>query len=214
LQILKGAPIVEGRPGATLPHIDFVKLKSDLIEKHGDQIKDVDVMSSAMYPKVFDEYAEFVKKYGPVDKLDTRTFFAGPEIAHEINVEIEKGKTLHVITLAKGDLMKTGEREVFFELNGQMRSVMVKDNEAMKEIHVHPKALKGVRGSVGAPMPGEVLEIKVKVGDKIEKGQQLAILSAMKMEMVVQSPLAGVIKSISAAKGMKLEGDDLLMDIE
>lgn len=79
---------------------------------------------------------------------------------------------------------------------------------------MHPKALKGVKGSVGAPMPGEVLDVKVKVGDKVEKGQQLAILSAMKMEMVVQSPVAGVIKSISATKGMKLEGDDLLMDIE
>jgi len=71
-----------------------------------------------------------------------------------------------------------------------------------------------VKGSVGAPMPGEVLAVKVKVGDKVEKGQPLAILSAMKMEMIVQSPVTGVVKNISAAKGMKLEGDDLLLDIE
>lgn len=51
-------------------------------------------------------------------------------------MEIERGKTLHVVTLAKGDLKRTGEREVFFELNGQVRSVMVKDNEAMKVRHV------------------------------------------------------------------------------
>lgn len=63
-------------------------------------------------------------------------------------------------------------------------------------------------------MPGEVIAIKVKKGDKVEKGQQLAIMSAMKMEMVVQSPLAGVVKNISVDAGMKLEGDDLLMDIE
>lgn len=81
-------------------------------------------------------------------------------------------------------------------------------------MHIHPKAVKGVKGSVGAPMPGEVLAIKVKVGDKVEKGQPLAILSAMKMEMIVQAPITGVIKSISAEKGMKLEGDDLLLDIE
>jgi len=79
---------------------------------------------------------------------------------------------------------------------------------------VHPKAVKSEKGSVGAPMPGEVLAIKVKVGDKIEKGQPLAILSAMKMEMIVQAPVGGVVKSISAEKGMKLEGDDLLLDIE
>lgn len=79
---------------------------------------------------------------------------------------------------------------------------------------MHPKAVKSEKGSVGAPMPGEVLAVKVKVGDKIEKGQPLAILSAMKMEMIVQAPVGGVVKSISAEKGMKLEGDDLLLDIE
>ena len=47
-------------------------------------------------------------------------------------VEIERGKTLHVKTLAKGDKNKLGEREVFFELNGHMRSVFVKDEEALK----------------------------------------------------------------------------------
>lgn len=63
-------------------------------------------------------------------------------------------------------------------------------------------------------MPGEVIDIKVKKGDTVEKGQPLAIMSAMKMEMVVQAPIAGVIKSISVDVGMKLEGDDLLMNIE
>lgn len=47
-------------------------------------------------------------------------------------MEIEKGKSLTINTLAKGDLTKSGEREVFFELNGQMRSVIIKDKEAMK----------------------------------------------------------------------------------
>jgi len=79
---------------------------------------------------------------------------------------------------------------------------------------VHPKALKGVRGSVGAPMPGVVLDIKVNVGDEVKRQQPLAVLSAMKMEMVVQSPLDGVVKNVAVERGMKLEGDDLLMDIE
>jgi len=47
-------------------------------------------------------------------------------------VELEKGKTLSINTLAKSNLTSTGEREVFFELNGQMRSVIVKDKEATK----------------------------------------------------------------------------------
>jgi len=71
-----------------LPPIDLVKLKSELVEKHGEHIQDTDVISAALYPKVFDDYEEFRKNYGPVDKLDTKTFFVGPEIAHEINVRI------------------------------------------------------------------------------------------------------------------------------
>jgi len=47
-------------------------------------------------------------------------------------VEIEKGKTLNINTVAKSDLSKSGEREVFFELNGQLRSVIVKDKQASK----------------------------------------------------------------------------------
>jgi len=58
-------------------------------------------------------------------------------------VEIERGKTLHIVVLAKGDLNKQGEREVFFELNGQMRTMLVKDREALKVVYqwlssVHP----------------------------------------------------------------------------
>lgn len=47
-------------------------------------------------------------------------------------VELERGKTLHIKALALGDLNKAGQREVFFELNGQLRSVLVKDTLAMK----------------------------------------------------------------------------------
>lgn len=63
-------------------------------------------------------------------------------------------------------------------------------------------------------MPGEVVDIKVKEGDKVEKGQPVLVLSAMKMEMVVTAPASGMVRSIAVEKKMKLEGDDLLMDIE
>jgi pyruvate carboxylase len=87
LQILKGAPVVEGRPGASIPLVDFDKLRAELKDKHGsDNIKDTDVLSAALYPKAFDDFFKFRQLYGPVDKLDTRTFFIGPDIAHEMQV--------------------------------------------------------------------------------------------------------------------------------
>lgn len=125
------------------------------------------------------------------------------------------GKTLGIKTLAiSEDLTENGELEVFFELNGTLRSVFIKDKEAQKEMHIHPKAVKSDKKQVGAPMPGTVIDVRVKVGDKVEKGMPLIILSAMKMETVVQSPVAGVIKSMDVNMGMKLEAEDLLLTME
>ncbi|XP_005101888.1 pyruvate carboxylase, mitochondrial isoform X2 [Aplysia californica] len=213
-KVLKGAQKIEGRPGASLPPLDFEEIRDELQDKYGSGVTEEDVMSAALYPKVTDEYLDFKGKYGPVDKLDTKTFLVGPKIASETEVSLEKGKSLSIVTLAVGDLSATGTREVFFELNGQLRSVRIKDTEAQKEMHVHPKALQGVRGSVGAPMPGTVIDIKVKEGEEVEKGQPLLVLSAMKMEMVVSAPLAGKVKLVAVSKDMKLEGDDLLVEIE
>uniref|UniRef100_A0A671PYW6 Pyruvate carboxylase, mitochondrial n=1 Tax=Sinocyclocheilus anshuiensis TaxID=1608454 RepID=A0A671PYW6_9TELE len=212
-KVLKSLPRVEGRPGASLPPMDFQALEKQLRDSHGDEITPEDVMSAAMYPKVFQEFKEFTRTFGPVDCLDTRLFLDGPKIAEEFEVELERGKTLHIKALALGDLNKAGQREVFFELNGQLRSVLVKDTVAMKEMHFHPKALKDVRGQIGAPMPGKVVEVKVKQGQKVEKGQPLCVLSAMKMEMVVNSPLSGTVAKIYVTADSTLEGDDLILEI-
>lgn len=83
-----------------------------------------------------------------------------------------------------------------------------------QELHIHPKAQKTIKGEVGAPMPGAVIEIRVAEGDRVEKGAALVVLSAMKMEMVVQAPVTGIVKSLAVSTGMRLEGEDLLMTIE
>lgn len=62
-----------------------------------------------------------------------------------LQVELERGKILHIKALALGDLNKAGQREVFFELNGQLRSVLVKDTVAMKVLRKH--AGRGLVGS-------------------------------------------------------------------
>ncbi|KAJ6636261.1 Pyruvate carboxylase, mitochondrial [Pseudolycoriella hygida] len=213
-KVLKDMPRVEGRPGASLPPLDFDKLRADIRETY-PKATDRDVMSAALYPQVTKDFLNFRDQYGPVDKLDTRIFLTGPKVGEEFEVTIEKGKTLGIKTLAMAeDLTANGEKEVFFELNGQLRSVFIRDKEATKDVAFHPKATKGNKDEVGAPMPGTVIDIRVKVGDHVEKGQPLVVLSAMKMEMVVQAPRAGTIKSLEISNGMKLEGEDLIAVIE
>lgn len=85
-QILKGQQGLDGRPGESLPPVDFDKLKADLVEKHGHDVKEQHVISAALYPKVTDDFLEFHDKYGPVDTLDTKIFFVGPKVAQEMEV--------------------------------------------------------------------------------------------------------------------------------
>ena len=68
------------------------------------------------------DFFTFKEKYGPSTPcLDTTTFLKGPDIAETVNVEIEKGKILHIVPMAKSELNEAGQREVYFELNGQLR---------------------------------------------------------------------------------------------
>jgi len=136
-------------------------------------------------------------------------------VAEEFEVTIERGKTLHINTLAMAaDLTADGCREVFFELNGQLRSVLIRDVEATKEMVIHPKADRGNKLSVGAPMNATILDVRVAPGDVVTKGQPLVVLSAMKMEMVVQAPADGRVKAVEVNGGMKVTADDLLVTLE
>lgn len=213
-KVLRDYPRVEGRPGESLAPLDFTALGASLRETF-PSASERDVMSAALYPQVTKDFLAFKDKYGPVDKMDTRIFLVGPKVGEEFEVTIERGKTLGIKTLAVAeDLTEGGEREVFFELNGTLRSVLILDKDASKEIHIHPKADKANKNQVGAPMPGTVIDIRVKQGEKIEKGTPLVILSAMKMETVVQSPVAGVIKTIEVSMGSKLDAEDLIITLE
>ena len=81
-------------------------------------------------------------------------------------------------------------------------------------MEVHPKADRANKLSVGSPMNASVLDVRVSEGDRVTKGQPLVVLSAMKMEMVVQAPADGVVKAVEVGQGAKVTADDLLVTLE
>lgn len=178
---LRGRRKLDKRPGLTLEPLDLQKIKTDINEKFGSA-SECDVASYAMYPKVFEDYRKFTSKYGDLSVLPTRYFLARPEVGEEFHVELEKGKVLILKLLAVGPLSEqTGQREVFFEMNGEVRSLSVADNKAAVENISRPKADSSDSSQVGAPMSGVVVEVRVHEGGEVKKGDPVAVLSAMKM---------------------------------
>src|SRR5262245_3800319 len=70
------------------------------------------------------------------------------------------------------------------------------------------------RQRVSVPMPGKVIEVLVSEGDRVEKGQGLVIVEAMKMENEVRSPIAGEVREIKVKPGDAVEGGAVLIIIE
>lgn len=177
---------LDKRPGLFLEPLDLAKIKKD-IQKKWRSASECDVASYAMYPKVFEDYKKFIQKYGDLSVLPTKYFLSRPEIGEEFHVELEKGKVLILKLLAVGPLSDTtGQREVFYEMNGEVRQVTVDDNKAAVENTSRPKADPGDSSQVGASMSGVVVELRVKEGSEVKKSDPILILSAMKM---VCSPL-------------------------
>jgi len=211
--IIRDKPRIDGRPGATLEPLDLKKIKADLRSKFGKHITDADVSSYAMYPKVFEEYQAMLEKYGDLSVLPTRFFLAKPEIGEEMHIPIEKGKTLIIRLLAVGSVDEArGMRDVWFEVNGEVRAVPVEDKSAATETVRREKA-SADPGSVGAPMSGVVVEVRVKEGQEVKKGDILCVQSAMKMESAVSAPVSGHIKRVTVAEGDSLNQGDLLVEI-
>ncbi|MEC5422821.1 pyruvate carboxylase [Virgibacillus sp. C22-A2] len=212
--ILKGKEAITVRPGELLDPVDFTQLKNVLFKALDRQVTSFDLISHALYPKVFMDYHKFYETYGDLSVLDTPTFFYGMKLGEEIEVEIEQGKTLFVRLLSISEAQTNGTRVVYFELNGQSREIVVKDESIQSELTSRPKADKDNEKQIGASMPGTVLEVLCKQGDKINKGDYLLINEAMKMETTVQAPFTGVIKSIYVKQGETIAVDDLMIEFE
>lgn len=212
--ILKGREPISVRPGELLEPVDFNDLKETLFHKLDRQVTSFDMISYALYPKVFMDNQSFIEQYGDMSVLDTPTFFYGMRLGEEIEVEIEQGKTLIVKLVSVGEAQVDGTRTIYFELNGQPREVVVRDENVKASVQARPKADKSNTKHIGATMPGTVIKVITAKGEKVKKGDHLMITEAMKMETTVQAPFEGVIKDIYVENNEAIHVGDLLIEFE
>jgi pyruvate carboxylase len=209
----RGLEPVEGRPGASLDDYNFETAENELKSTYGEnQITSKETLSHALYPDVFVDWKNFESVYGNVGSLPTHIFLNPLKEGDEIELELEKGRELLIKCISLGQVRPDGTRVVAFEVNGERWFMPVTDNSSQTEGSQREKA--SGPGSVGSPMPGVVVGLKVKVGDTIEEGETVATLSAMKMESNIPANKSGKIARVLVNVGDKVEGDDLIIQIE
>ncbi len=115
---------------------------------------------------------------------------------------LKDGRSHNVVVLD----IDAKNKEVKLEINNRQYSVIVKDDMDMLIEEMGFAAEGESKGNdVKAPMPGLILDVMVKGGDHVQKGDSLLILEAMKMENAIKSPVDGVVSAVLVAKGDSVE---------
>lgn len=100
------------------------------------------------------------------------------------------------------------------EMNGEAAAASVESPKPVQTQSVPASAPVSTGGEVvKAPMPGNILNVAVKEGDMVKKGQVLVVLEAMKMENEIVSPVDGRIAAVGVSRGQTVNAGDMLVQI-
>ena len=208
--VLKGEEPITCRPGKLLPPVDFDRLEQE-VRKFRDDPERKDLISYAMYPKVYEDFCRHRKEYGYITRMGSHVFFNGMALGETNKINIEDGKTLVIKYLGLGDHNDDGTINVQFELNGMRREVAVRDPNASEKTRQVVQADESDPRQVGASIPGMVSKIHVQPGDTVEENQVLMTIEAMKMETAVTARTAGKVREIRVKEGQAVKAKELLM---
>ena len=132
----------------------------------------------------------------------------------EIAIDIDKGKTLVVRQTGRSETPdEEGKVKVFFELNGQPRAARVAKAGMEHASRARAKADESNPDHLGAPMPGLVVTVAAKAGQKVLKGAPLLSIEAMKMETMLSADRDGLIGAVHVKPGDVITAKDLLVEI-
>ena len=198
-----------------MPPADLDKMFKDLkAQLPGIELDNEDFCGYLMYPKVFSDYMARHRDYGPVRTLPTPVYLYGMEPGQEISAEIDPGKILEIRLQAIGETNEDGEVRVFFELNGQPRTVRVPNRKVQALTPKRPKAETGNPAQIAAPMPGVIATVAVAAGQPVKPGDMLCTIEAMKMETGLYADKAGTVKALHVHPGAQVDAKDLLIELD
>src|SRR5210317_38876 len=197
--VLKGKKPLSGPPGEALDPIDFEADFAAFKEEFDDSLTELDFLSYEMYPEVFRGYYEHREEFGDVHYLPTQAFFYGLGQGDEIVVKLQRGKTIVIRYIYRSHTDENGFCRVTFDLNGQARSVQVRDETVVPKTAANRKAME--RDEIGSPLMGRLASVLVESGDEGDKDTPVFVIEAMKMETTITAPYASTIRKVHLEAG-------------
>ncbi len=220
------AEVVTCRP-ADLLEDEMSKLK---IECENLAKSEEDVLTYAMFPELAKTFLQErnanTLKPEPLLHKDAATTSSERYAPNEFKVTLH-GETF-LIKLTGSGHRGEAQRPFYVSVDGISEEVMV---ETLNEIEVSGGTSNGKKksstsasdsdrprpshqGCIATAMPGTIVDVKVKVGDKVEAGDGVLVIEAMKMENEIQAPISGVVISVHVKKGDSVAPDETLIEIQ
>lgn len=216
--VLKGEEPITCRPGELLESEDFEAIEKYLTDKYKTEFSKKDVLAYALYPKVFEEYVEYISKNGSFTKMGSDIYFYGLNEEETCEVEVGEGKVLIIKLLEIGRLDDQGYRTLYFEVNDTRRAIKLKDENSIiaAGINVQESRMADADNNkeIGASIPGTIIKVLVSEGDEVKMNQTVAVIEAMKMETNVVASEEGVVESVFIAPDQSVKSGELLITLK
>lgn len=215
--VLKGKKPITCRPGELLEPEDFEYIRTGLVDKLGLEGNNQEVLSYALYPKVFVDYVQSIKRDGNFRQMGSDIFFHGLAVGETCEISLEEGKLLVVKLIEIRPADAEGMREVIFEANGNRRVISVRDVE-LERMGVAkpstPMADPNNPKQIGANIPGSIIKILVQEGDEVTEKQPVAIIEAMKMETNILVTTSGKVDKIYVKEAQQVKTGELVIELK
>ena len=214
--VLKGEEPITVRPGTLLEDYDFKTAATELEEEYDYKPEQKELLSYALYPKVYTDYLDYLEKYGDLSHMGSDVYFHALREGETSEIKLEEGKTLVVKLLEIGKVDDHGYRRLAFEVNGFRREIKIYDEASTAASDSAAKQMADPKNEmeIGASLPGSIVEILVEEDEEVEENQSLVIMEAMKMETNITAPGDGKVAAIHAKEGQQLESGELILELE
>ena len=214
-QAIGSEDVIEVRP-ADLIAPEMAKLRGEI----GSLAKsEEDVLTYAMFPDIGRKFLEeraagslSAEALLPIPEAGGVTAAGGGGVPTEFVIDVH-GESYRVDITGVG--VKTdGKRHFYLSIDGMPEEVVFEPLNDFVAGSGSKRQQASGPGDVSTSMPGNIVEVLVKVGDSVKAGQAVLISEAMKMETEVQAPIAGTVKAVHVAKGDRVNPGDVLIEIE